>query len=118
MASGVHSLRRRWDLSQNKVRNSRISFSSHLVIPFLGRRVKMSPTRLQDQSLTKGSNSVLVRALSKDRLVGYAFATRWEYQARQVCWVTQLCVDPEFRGMKLATTVSWKNKKYLREQIY
>jgi hypothetical protein len=28
-----------------------------------------------------------------------------------MCWVTQLCVDPEFRGMKLATNVfhKWKH---------
>jgi hypothetical protein len=65
----------------------------------------MSTARLQEQSLTKGTDSVLVRALAEDKLAGYAFATRWNYEGRQMCWVTQLCVDPEFRGMKLATKV-------------
>ena len=70
-----------------------------------GSRVKMSAARLQEQSLPKGTDSVLVRAVAKEKLVGYAFATRWSYEGRQMCWVTQLCVDPEFRGQKLATKV-------------
>jgi hypothetical protein len=71
----------------------------------------MTPARLEEQSLTEGTDSVLVRAIAKNKLAGYAFATRWNYQGRKMCWVTQLCVDPEFRGMKLATNVfhKWKH---------
>lgn len=66
----------------------------------------MSVDRLRQQSLAPGTDSVLVRGLAGSKLAGYAFATRWDYDGRQICWVTQLCVDPEFRGQKLATKVS------------
>ncbi|OAG06282.1 uncharacterized protein CC84DRAFT_1164585 [Paraphaeosphaeria sporulosa] len=70
-----------------------------------GHRVKMSAERLRQQSLAPGTRSVLVRAVSGDKLAGYAFATRWDYQGRQVCWITQLCIDPELRSQKLATKI-------------
>ncbi|KAF2450087.1 hypothetical protein P171DRAFT_204796 [Karstenula rhodostoma CBS 690.94] len=70
-----------------------------------GRRVKMSAERLRQQSLAPGTRSVFVRALSNGKLVGHAFATRWDCQGQQMCWVTQLCVDPEFRSQGLATKI-------------
>ncbi|PVI04393.1 hypothetical protein DM02DRAFT_586383 [Periconia macrospinosa] len=71
----------------------------------MGKFFKMSVDRLREQSLAPGSNSVLVRGLAGDKLAGYAFATRWDYEGRQICWVTQLCVGPEFRRQKLATQI-------------
>ncbi|KAF5845165.1 hypothetical protein GGP41_001354 [Bipolaris sorokiniana] len=38
-----------------------------------------------------------------DELAGYAFATRWMYEVRGICWVTQLCVRVEYRRKGLAT---------------
>ena len=70
-----------------------------------GKPVKMSVQRLREQSLAPGTNSVLVRGLAGSSLAGYAFATRWDHQGRQICWVTQLCVAPEYRGQKLATRI-------------
>ncbi|KAH7561581.1 hypothetical protein BM1_02685 [Bipolaris maydis] len=70
-----------------------------------GKRVKMSVERLREQSLAPGTNSVLVRSIDGDKLAGYAFATRWMYEGRQICWVTQLCVSHEYRGRKLATQI-------------
>ncbi|KAL1603762.1 hypothetical protein SLS60_005352 [Paraconiothyrium brasiliense] len=69
----------------------------------MSQRVKMSVARLREQCLAPDTRSVFVRALSNGELAGYVFATRWDYQGRQVCWVTQLCVSPAFRGQKLAT---------------
>ena len=40
-----------------------------------------------------------------DELAGYAFATRWMYEVRGICWVTQLCVRVEYRRKGLATEV-------------
>lgn len=65
----------------------------------------MSVERLREQSLTPAADSCLIRGLAGDKLAGYAFATRWDYEGRQICWVTQLCVSPEHRGKKLATKV-------------
>lgn len=63
----------------------------------------MSVERLREQSLAPCTNSVLVRGMAGDELAGYALATRWIYEKRQICWVTQLCVVPKYRGKKLAT---------------
>ncbi|KAF3000233.1 hypothetical protein E8E13_007519 [Curvularia kusanoi] len=57
-----------------------------------GNRIKMSVQRLREQSLASGTDSVLVRGLAGSTLAGYAFATRWDFQGRQICWVTQLCI--------------------------
>jgi ribosomal protein S18 acetylase RimI-like enzyme len=65
----------------------------------------MSVDRLREQSLAPGTDSMLVRGMAGTQLAGYAFATRWVYEGRQICWATQLCVDPEYRGQKLATQV-------------
>ena len=67
--------------------------------------MKMSVERLREQSLSPGTDSELVRCLAEGQLTGYAFATRWDYKGRKICWVTQLCVSPEHRGKKLATKV-------------
>lgn len=65
----------------------------------------MNKDRLRAQSLALGTDSVLVRAMVEGHLAGYAFATRWVYQGRKICWITQLCVGRDFRGQKLATKV-------------
>jgi hypothetical protein len=65
----------------------------------------MTKDRLRAQSVAPGTDSVLVRAMVDGNLAGYAFATRWEYQGRKICWITQLCVGHDFRGQKLATKV-------------
>lgn len=38
-------------------------------------------------------------------LAGNAFACRWEYSGRQVCWVTQLVVHSDYRERRLATVL-------------
>jgi GNAT superfamily N-acetyltransferase len=70
-----------------------------------GKRIKMSPSRLREQVLPPGTDSILVRGLAGSSLAGYACATRWEHEGRRICWVTQLCVAPEYRGQKLATRI-------------
>ncbi|KAF1931018.1 uncharacterized protein M421DRAFT_99565 [Didymella exigua CBS 183.55] len=63
--------------------------------PVTSTHVKMSVERLREQSLAPDTNSVLVRAMTGDKLAGYAF----------ICWVTQLCVSYEYRRQKLATRI-------------
>jgi hypothetical protein len=67
--------------------------------------VKMTVSRLEQQCLPNGTDSLLVRALANSKLVGHACATRWNFEGRQICWVAQLCVDPGFRMRGVATQV-------------
>ncbi|EUC41318.1 hypothetical protein COCMIDRAFT_106489 [Bipolaris oryzae ATCC 44560] len=68
-----------------------------------GNRIRLSVERLRAQSLVPAADSVLVRAMHGDELAGYTFATRWMYEGRRICWVTQLCVGSQWRRRGLAT---------------
>ncbi|KAI5845292.1 hypothetical protein DFP73DRAFT_513051 [Morchella snyderi] len=56
--------------------------------------------------------TTLVRIYVQDKLVGYAFGTRWPLNERDgdVCWITQVVVDRNYRGVGLATTLLSKFK--------
>lgn len=43
-----------------------------------------------------------VRVIVDGRLAGNAFACRWAYDNRNVCWITQLVVHQEYRERGLA----------------
>ncbi|KIW28090.1 uncharacterized protein PV07_07774 [Cladophialophora immunda] len=73
-----------------------------------GRRVRMSLERLRQECLADRAENYLVRAMAGNSLVGHAFATCWDVDGRQVCWVTQLCVDPQHRRRRLATRLLLK----------
>ncbi|KAJ5894754.1 hypothetical protein N7495_006445 [Penicillium taxi] len=69
-----------------------------------GQRVRMSLKILKEQCLpTSNACNTYVRVKVFDKLAGNVFATRWVYEGRNMCWITQLCVDPQFRGQGLAT---------------
>ncbi|KAI9780711.1 MAG: hypothetical protein M1816_002760 [Peltula sp. TS41687] len=67
-----------------------------------GSRVKMSPARLRDQCLPQGAANTYVRVIVDNHLAGNAFACRWMYHNRSVCWITQLVVHREYRERGLA----------------
>lgn len=71
--------------------------------PVPGKRVKMSAKKLKEQLIPSQGGSTYIRAMGGGRLIGNVFACRWDYQGRQVCWVTQLVVDYQFRKRGLAT---------------
>lgn len=77
----------------------------YLLMRLQGTRIKMSAERLRKHYISSDTNSVLVRCMAGDELVGYAIATRWIYKGPQICWVTQLCVRPGYRRKGLATAV-------------
>ncbi|KAH8155763.1 uncharacterized protein LAJ45_00773 [Morchella importuna] len=58
--------------------------------------------------------TTLARIYVQDKLVGYAFATRWPHHERDgdVCWITQVVVDKNYRGVGLATALLSKFKTY------
>ncbi|KAF2687255.1 hypothetical protein K458DRAFT_415517 [Lentithecium fluviatile CBS 122367] len=85
------------------------SFASQLTRK--GRRVKMNAVRLRSQSLPEAGENTHMRAILRGELVGHAFATRWLYEGRQICLVTQLCVKPEFRRKGVATQLLSKLKE-------
>ena len=68
----------------------------------IGSRVKLSKTRLRAQHLPYGATCSYVRVTTGDRLLGNAFACRWKYKDKVVCWVTQLVVHRDYRERGLA----------------
>ncbi|KAK3346349.1 hypothetical protein B0T25DRAFT_592588 [Lasiosphaeria hispida] len=79
--------------------------------PKRGNRVKITASRLRSDYLPVGARSSYVRVHVDDNLAGNAFACRWAYQGRQVCWVTQLVVHHEFRERRVATRLLEKLRK-------
>lgn len=65
--------------------------------------MKLSKTRLRAQYLPDNASCFYVRVSVDDRLAGNAFACRWSYKGKTVCWVTQLVVHTHFRERGLAT---------------
>lgn len=78
---------------------------SSTLIPYAGQHIRISVERLRRHYLAPGTNSVLVRGMVGDKLAGHASATRWMHKGRQICWITQLCVSPEYRRRGLATQI-------------
>ncbi|KAK0726473.1 hypothetical protein B0T21DRAFT_371651 [Apiosordaria backusii] len=79
--------------------------------PKRGTRVKMSALRLRRDYLPDGACSSYVSIHVDNTLAGNAFACRWTYEGRQVCWVTQLVVHRDFRERRLATRLLEKLRK-------
>ncbi|RSM18506.1 hypothetical protein CDV31_002642 [Fusarium ambrosium] len=70
-----------------------------------GKRVRVTPKRLQDQYLPEHADCYYTRALSEGRLVGHAITCRWDWDGKRVCWVTQLVVHREYRNQGIATAL-------------
>lgn len=70
---------------------------SSCLISLLGKPVKLSGRRLRQQCLPNGSESYHSRISVDGVLVGSAFACRWEQDGMNICWITQLVVDKEYR---------------------
>ena len=66
----------------------------------------MSAHRLRDQILPIASaepcENTYVCAFLDDELVGNVFATRWNFEAREWLWITQLCVSTNHRNQGIA----------------
>lgn len=72
------------------------------LIQEIGSSVKLSKSRLRAQCLPANASCSYVRVTVEDRLAGNAFACRWSYEDKTVCWVTQLVVHSDFREHGLA----------------
>ena len=68
----------------------------------LGTRVKLTKDRLRAQYLPADSDCSYVRVTVEGRLAGNAFACRWCYKDKIVCWITQLVVHSDYRERGLA----------------
>lgn len=71
----------------------------------------MSARRLREEYLPDGARSSYVCIHVDDNFRGHAFASRWTYRGRQVCWVTQLVVHRDFRQRRLETSLLEKLRK-------
>ena len=67
--------------------------------------MKLSKNRLRAQYLPENATCSYVRVTIEERLAGNAFACRWTYKNKTVCWVTQLVVHSDFRERGLALNV-------------
>jgi len=83
-----------------------------------GERVKMSASRLRAQCLPAGARCSYVSVTVDGVLAGNAFACRWDYQDRQVCWVTQLVVHCDYRERRLATGLLQKLRRNDDDEIF
>lgn len=73
--------------------------------PKPGTRVRLSKDRLRAQYLPHNASCSYVRVTIEDCLAGNAFACRWRYNDKVVCWVTQLVVHSDFRERGLAANL-------------
>ncbi|KAI1754175.1 hypothetical protein F4782DRAFT_45539 [Xylaria castorea] len=67
-----------------------------------GRPVRLSKERLRNEYLSSEISSY-VRVTVNGHLAGNAFACRWSFGGRIVCWTTQLVVHHDYRERGLAT---------------
>ncbi len=57
---------------------------------------------IQDSATSKTQCQEILEFLT---ILRHAFACRWEYQGRRVCWITQLVVDRRYRERGLAMQI-------------
>ncbi|KAI0426284.1 hypothetical protein F5Y09DRAFT_319360 [Xylaria sp. FL1042] len=67
-----------------------------------GKRVTLNGRRLRAQYLPDNSKTSYVRVTVDGTLAGNAFACRWSWDGKTVCWVTQLVVGKDYRDRGLA----------------
>ncbi|KAK4947922.1 hypothetical protein LTR10_013430 [Elasticomyces elasticus] len=91
------------DITRGIVMDAAALFSRTYGVWSNGNRVRMSANRLSEECLPKGAHHSHARAMVGKQLVGHVFAACWACEGQQVCWITQLCVDPNFRRQGLAT---------------
>jgi GNAT superfamily N-acetyltransferase len=62
----------------------------------------MSEKRLRAECLPSDAECSYVRATVDGCLAGHAFACRWKYDEKIVCWISQLVVHRDYRERGLA----------------
>ncbi|KAJ7480002.1 hypothetical protein B0H11DRAFT_2026124 [Mycena galericulata] len=70
-----------------------------------GARLKMGVARLRDQCLSDPAHSMLALCTVEKVIVGHAFATVWQYNGSDICWITQLVVSRDYRKRGIATNL-------------
>lgn len=73
-----------------------------------GKRIRMSSRRLRQECVPAAAQNTMVRVFVLGECVGHACASRWPFEGRPICWITQLCVHRDYRRRGLATKVSLK----------
>ncbi|KAK2738145.1 hypothetical protein FQN55_000765 [Onygenales sp. PD_40] len=70
-----------------------------------GKPVRLSARRLREQYLPDPAVTSYVRVTVDGHLAGNAFACRWKHGGKNICWITQLVVDCDFRERGLASAM-------------
>ncbi|KAK7408898.1 hypothetical protein QQX98_008902 [Neonectria punicea] len=68
-----------------------------------GKRVTLTAKRLREEYLPEDGECRYTRVTSDGKLVGNAFTSRWNWNGKRVCWVTQLVVHRDHRGKGIAS---------------
>jgi hypothetical protein len=63
----------------------------------------MGVNMLKSQCLPPDTRNVYVRVNVEGQIVGHVFASRWNYNGQNFCWISQLVVSRPFRNQGLAT---------------
>ncbi|PGH29399.1 hypothetical protein GX50_07856 [[Emmonsia] crescens] len=70
-----------------------------------GKPVRLSARRLREQYLPDPAATSYARVIVDGNLAGNAFACRWKHDGKNICWITQLVVDRNFRERGLASAL-------------
>ncbi|KAL2359841.1 hypothetical protein RJZ56_007310 [Blastomyces dermatitidis] len=70
-----------------------------------GKPVKLSASRLRKQYLPDTATTTYVKVTVNENLAGNAFACRWKHSGKNICWITQLVVDRNYRERGLASAL-------------
>lgn len=68
----------------------------------IGSHIRLSKGKLRAEYLPDDTTCSYVRVTVDGRLAGNAFACRWTYDNKTVCWITQLVVHQEYRERGIA----------------
>lgn len=59
--------------------------------------MKLGKNKLRNECIPDGANYSFVKVTVDGHYAGHAFACRWVYENKVVCWVTQLVVHRDYR---------------------
>ncbi|KAI2628520.1 hypothetical protein GGR54DRAFT_628424 [Hypoxylon sp. NC1633] len=68
----------------------------------VGKHAALNVPRLRDHCLPDNADILYARVTVDGTLAGNAFACRWPWNGKRICWITQLVVDQRFRDRGFA----------------
>lgn len=106
-----------WGPNSRRPGQIKEAFPSAYLIPLIGQRVVLTARRLKEQHMPSAAVTFYASVTIDGKLVGNAFACRWEFNGKSVCWITQLVVDRDYRERGVASGLL-RSLRTGREEIY